>query len=209
MNIRKFIKYNRKKILLFISIIVLLLTIIGLWYNQLAFIDKYIYNLIIKTKSPFFTFFFQCITFFASIEWFITLGIFVLLFYRKGNFKYVMVIYMICISLITFLMKNLFGRTRPHDLMIIEEIGYSFPSGHSSCAMAFYGLIAYLIFKSDLAKKKKKILIIGLLILIFLIGVSRIYLGVHYPSDVLAGFMVGIIYLIVFAYIYDIEKRYK
>lgn len=209
MNIKKFIKKHLKKILLVFSITFLSLLVIGLWHNRLSAIDQDIYNFIIKLKSPFFTFFFKFITFYASIEWFIILCILVFFFYKDKKFKVIIPIYIIGIALITILMKNIFARVRPVDLMIIEEFGYSFPSGHSSLSIAFYGLVAYLIYKSDLKKYKKVIYVNLLLLLSLLIGISRIYLGVHYPSDVLAGFMVGIIYFVLFVYIYNIERRVK
>jgi len=207
MNIKSFIKKHLKKFLLVFSITFLSLLVIGLWHNRLSVIDQNIYKFIIKLKSPFFTYFFKFITFYASIEWFIILCILVFFFYNDKKFKFIIPIYIIGIALITLLMKNIFVRVRPIDLILIEETGYSFPSGHSSSSLAFYGLIAYLIYKSDLNKYKKLFFIISLLLLSLLIGISRIYLGVHYPSDVLAGFMVGIIYFVLFVYIYNSERR--
>lgn len=207
MNIKLFLKKHKKKLLLVLSIIVLIFLIICLLYNRLSLIDESIYNMIIKLKSSFMTFFFKFITFYASMEWFLLLSIFLFLFYKNKKKKFIFIIYLIVIGLITLLMKNIFVRIRPNHLMIIFEEGYSFPSGHSSSSMAFYGLIAYFIYKSNLVKNKKILFISLLLILIFLIGISRIYLGVHYPSDVLAGFMVGIIYLIIFIYVYEEVKK--
>ena len=76
--------------------------------------------------------------------------------------------------------------------------GYSFPSGHSMISAAFYGFLIYLIYKKVKNKKLKITLIIVLSILIVSIGISRIYLGVHYTSDVLGGFLLSISYLILY-----------
>ena len=89
-------------------------------------------------------------------------------------------------------------RPRPTEHRIIDESGYSFPSGHSMVSAAFYGFLIYLIYKNVKNKYLKWGLITILSLLVFLIGVSRIYLGVHYTSDVLAGFLVAISYLIIF-----------
>ena len=74
--------------------------------------------------------------------------------------------------------------------------GYSFPSGHSMASMAFYGLIIYFVIRFVKNRALKIFLSIMLSLLIILIGMSRIYLGVHYPSDVFAGFVFTVAYLI-------------
>lgn len=96
------------------------------------------------------------------------------------------------------ILKHIVQRPRPTEYRLIDETGYSFPSGHSMVSAAFYGLFIYLIFKNVKNKYIKWISIITLSILIILIGGSRIYLGVHYTSDVLAGFFISISYLIIY-----------
>ena len=105
-------------------------------------------------------------------------------------------------------------RERPTEFRLIDEKGYSFPSGHSMVSMAYYGFLIYLIYKYVKNKKLKYILISGLILLIILIGTSRIYLGVHYTSDVIAGFLVSISYLILYTsiikkYVLETEKGKK
>lgn len=94
----------------------------------------------------------------------------------------------------TYIIKHIFFRARPLAEALYLESGSSFPSGHATVAMALYGFLLYTIWKYDKHYLKKP-LIIFLLILIVLIGVSRLYLGVHYLSDVLAGYAVGLIWL--------------
>ncbi len=107
------------------------------------------------------------------------------------------------------LLKLFFSRPRP-DLPVIEGVlGFSFPSGHSMSAMTFYGLLIYLVWNSAFEKKWKWILIPVLALIIALVGFSRIYLRVHYLSDVLAGFAVGVLWLILSIFIIDrIEKKW-
>ena len=102
------------------------------------------------------------------------------------------------ITILNQLLKRILQRPRPTEYRIIEETGYSFPSGHSMISMAFYGYLIYLIYKYIENKYVKLILISLLSILICMIGVSRIYLGVHYTSDVLGGFLISISYLVIY-----------
>lgn len=108
------------------------------------------------------------------------------------------------ITILNQLLKQILQRPRPTGYRLIEESGYSFPSGHSMVSMAFYGYLIYLIYK-HIENKHLKICMISLLIILILsIGLSRIYLGVHYTSDVVAGFLISISYLM--AYIHIVNK---
>lgn len=112
---------------------------------------------------------------------------------------------------LTFLSANLIGvilnnlikiivrRPRPtQTLVMTAEKSYSFPSGHSMMSMIFYGLIIYYVMKYMKNKKLKNIVIPFLSAIIFFIGISRIYLGVHYATDVLSGWIIGLVYLVIF-----------
>lgn len=90
-------------------------------------------------------------------------------------------------------LKQLFERARPEDIVpLVEQGGYAFPSGHSVTSMAFYGMLLFLVQTRMEDRKKAKALSVVLILLIALIGPSRIYLGVHFPTDVLAGWAEGI-----------------
>lgn len=92
--------------------------------------------------------------------------------------------------------KTVIERGRPDDVMhLINQSGYAFPSGHSAASMAVYGLLLYLVQTRMENKKTAKSLSVLLVFLIASIGFSRIYLGVHYPTDVLGGWMEGLVLL--------------
>jgi membrane-associated phospholipid phosphatase len=94
------------------------------------------------------------------------------------------------------LLKLYFSRARPLTPILQEVQGFSFPSGHAMSAMTFYGLLIYLVYKYIQGTISRTVLIGFLALFILLIGISRIYLRVHYTSDVLAGFAMGIIWLV-------------
>jgi membrane-associated phospholipid phosphatase len=89
------------------------------------------------------------------------------------------------------LLKWIFHRQRPTLHRLIEETGYSFPSGHSMVSFIFYGMLCMLFVMFLKSRTAKVIIIMSTVVIIVMIGLSRIYLGVHYPSDVLAGYAAG------------------
>ena len=175
--------------------------------NKTGDFDHFIYSVVTLFKNDYFTGFYKFITMFASeiIVFFIAL-LFLLIFKNK-RYGIFVIFNAFNILILNILLKLIFMRDRPYDLMIITETGYSFPSGHAMCALGFYGFIIYLTWHFNLEKKVKIIFTILLSILIVLLGVSRVYLGVHYASDVLAGYMVSAAYLII--YINFINKHLK
>lgn len=102
---------------------------------------------------------------------------------------------LVCAVALNLLLKQLVQRPRPDGFRLIAETGYSFPSGHSMVAMAFYGLLAWMVWHYERDRFVRWFCVIGFGLVIVLIGISRIYLGVHYASDVIAGFCVSLIWL--------------
>lgn len=140
----------------------------------------------------------KIITWFGSATCLIVLTFILFILIRNKKQCTLIGINLIIITILNQILKFILQRPRPTEFKIINEKGYSFPSGHSMVSMAFYGYLIYLIYRQIKNKYLKCILISILSLLILLIGVSRIYLGVHYTSDVCAGFVISIAYLIVF-----------
>ena len=104
-------------------------------------------------------------------------------------------------------LKLYFSRPRPDDPVFKAAMGFSFPSGHAMSSMTFYGLLIFLVWKNIENVVLKWILTILLAAFIILIGFSRIYLRVHYASDVMAGFSLGLVWLVLSLWImHKIEK---
>lgn len=98
-------------------------------------------------------------------------------------------------TLLNLLLKTLIQRPRPEGYRLVAESGFSFPSGHSMVAMAFYGLLIWMVWRYEKDSLVRRLGVIGFGLVIVLVGLSRIYLGVHYASDVLAGFCASIAWL--------------
>jgi len=92
------------------------------------------------------------------------------------------------------MLKHLFERARPEAFQIVAESGFSFPSGHAMVSLCFYGIVAFLIVRKRSLQWRIAGAVVATLLIVG-IGVSRIYLGVHYPSDVVAGYAAGATWL--------------
>ena len=194
---------NIKWIFCIISFIVFMLLACLVKLNDSLKIDTVIYNLMANIISDNMTILVKFITFLGSATIVILITIFLLVLLKNKKTGLFSGLNLIIITIFQYILKYLIGRPRPVGINLIEEKNYSFPSGHSLTVMAFYGFIIYLIYKSNL--KHKKIYITLLVILILLIGLSRVYLGVHYITDVLGGFTFSLFYLIIYI---SIIKKY-
>ncbi|MDD2505051.1 MAG: phosphatase PAP2 family protein [Bacilli bacterium] len=185
--------------LLFISLLVLLL------FNKTSFLDDYFYNKLILLESNNLTNYFLFITKFANSITIVILSVISLI---PLIFKYKKTLFLIGAIIISTILnqslKHIIKRDRPIVINKIIENGYSFPSGHAMASVTFYGFIIYLIISSKMSPSKKWILSLLLLFLIINICLSRIYLGVHFTTDVLAGVMLSCILLVIT--IHFIEK---
>lgn len=202
MKIRKKLKW----IVLIISLLFFLIITIKVFHKPAIGIDNIFYkfiseNIISDSVTPIV----KMITRLGGATILISLTIMSLIFIRNKKIGLCIVVNLCLASLLNVIMKNILQRERPSGFRIIEESGYSFPSGHSMASMAFYGLIIFFIYKYVENKYIKSLAIFFFSILILLIGASRIYLGVHYTTDVLGGFLLSIVYLIIFT---SASKKY-
>lgn len=167
--------------------------------NNILIYDNAIYNFIINTfQSNSMTNILKFITRFGSVLYFSIFSFLLVVLARRKKTKLLIPINICLVTLINILIKEIIKRPRPSVTRLVTESGYSFPSGHAMTSIAFYGFLIYLIYKNIENKYYKWGLIILFSLLTFVIGFSRIYLGVHYTSDVISGFIAGAIYLILF-----------
>lgn len=198
-KIKQFIRSKTKWIILFICLIIFLAIAEDVFGKEIMTADIVGYNIISTYLiSDFVTPIAKYITVFGGATALISLSIIFLIVFKNKKLGLSISINLIIITILNLLLKNIVQRPRPTEYRMISETGYSFPSGHSMVSMAFYGYLIYLTYKNVKNVKLKWSLIIILSILIITIGTSRIYLGVHYTSDVIAGFMISISYLVIY-----------
>ncbi|GJM29094.1 MAG: phosphatidylglycerophosphatase B [Cyclobacteriaceae bacterium] len=107
-------------------------------------------------------------------------------------------------ALLNIILKFAIDRQRPQGVEIIDAGGLSFPSGHAMGSFAFYGFLIFLVWAHIKSRPKRIILSIALAGLILLIGFTRVYLGVHYPSDVVAGYAAGLSWLAICIWVFNL-----
>ena len=199
------VKFNISR---FKWILVAILTIIFilLWLGTITGVTDEIDNLIYKSvesiRSDFLTVVLIGITELGGVVGlFLILLITVIVLCKKNRVKEATAITLnLIISTFTYvILKNIFQRERPvTGNILIDEVGFSFPSGHTTNNVAFYFFAIYLVCINVKNKKVRNISCVILAIIPILIAFSRIYLRVHYPTDVIAGFCLGIVLVVLF-----------
>ena len=189
---------DKKIIISTFAILLFLLILRDVFVYEVTFYDKWIYSTFVESsRSNEMTLIMQIITSLGSGVVLVSFVILMYILMKNKNNSYLALINLGMISLINNIIKIIVKRPRP-EYGIINETNYSFPSGHATAATAFYGFLIYLIYINVKNKKLKYFLIALMFIIIVSICVSRIYLGVHYFSDTLAGFAFSVAYLMLF-----------
>lgn len=181
-------------IFLFLFICFLLITIF-IFTNKIVPFDDWIYEKVISIRNNSWDSFYQSITVLGNTTTVVVIVGLLLILLKKQE-KYLLGITILSTVGINQLLKFIFHRARPEHLRLIVEKGYSFPSGHAMISIALYGFIIYCIYKKVSNSWIKSYFIFIFLLLIIGIGLSRIYLGVHYPSDILGGYTLSLIILL-------------
>jgi undecaprenyl-diphosphatase len=142
----------------------------------------------------------------------IVFGIFLLvslLFFKRWKYVLQATLVLALATGSNMMLKLFIDRARPGIEHLVSVETLSYPSGHAMSAMAFYGFLTYLIYTFKIHKVAKFLLILVLVLLILSIGVSRIYLGVHFPSDVAGGFIAGFIWVVFCVLIFELVEIFR
>lgn len=176
--------------------------------NELNGFDEKVTVFIVSFRREWLTEYFTFATHFGDRNAYIVFTLLLAAFYliKKRSWKYIVQITSVLMlaSLSNIALKKVINRARPSLEHLVSVNTLSYPSGHSMSAMAFYGFLIFLCVRYQMPQWMKTILIILLIILMLSIGISRIYLGVHYPTDVAAGFIGGFIWVAFCAVVFSL-----
>lgn len=194
----------------FLLLFVFLGYVVKFYRHWLTGFDTFITNLI-RAPYPTWNNFFIWITKFANPITIIILAVaFLFLLYRSKYYAealWLMINVGLVAGVINPLIKLVFQRARPTLQHLVTEHSFSFPSGHACASMILYGTLIFIL--PGLLKNKQILLSLQILLglLIVLIGSSRIYVGVHFPSDIIGGYSLALGWLCL-TYPYFSEKRF-
>ncbi|MGB2760888.1 MAG: phosphatase PAP2 family protein [Maribacter stanieri] len=207
-----------------ITVIVALIVVVGginlfieltetLKTDLLATYDTTITDYVISYRSPNLTSYFKFMTNVGDVYgYLIVLVIFLLLsllVFKRWKYVVQATLVLTLATVSNMMLKRFIDRARPGIEHLVSVETLSYPSGHAMSAMAFYGFLIFLVTKFKIHKVIKYALIAILILLILSIGISRIYLGVHFPSDIAGGFIAGFIWVVFCVLVFDVIELFR
>lgn len=195
------IKKNLKWIIFSILLIVFAIIMICVKNESVVGFDNAIYKIVTYKTNSFLDNMNHIFTFFGSTSLMVILAVLCLIFIKNKKIACIICACLIISILLNIGIKNVFMRERPLVRKLVEESSYSFPSGHTTAAVSMYGIFVYFIMKSKLKSNVKNIISACLIILMFLVAWSRVYLGAHFGSDVIGAMVISGAFLIGYTHI--------
>ncbi|WP_133687570.1 phosphatase PAP2 family protein [Maribacter spongiicola] len=181
--------------------------------ETLAYYDTAITDYVISHRSPSLTSYFKFMTNIGdTYGYLIVLSIFLLvslIVFKRWKYVVQATLVLALATVSNMMLKRFIDRARPGIEHLVSVETLSYPSGHAMSAMAFYGFLIFLVTKFNIQKVMKYVLIIVLITIILSIGISRIYLGVHFPSDIAGGFIAGFIWVVFCVLVFDLIELFR
>lgn len=207
-------------ITIFISAVVFIIALNGfieltdeLAENELTKFDETVTSFIVSFRNDALTAYFRFCTDLGDRYAYIIITVLLAgyYFFRKRSWKFALqtAVVLILATLSNVVLKRVINRARPQLEHLVTVNTLSYPSGHSMSAMAFYGFLVYLVLRYAINRLVRLLLVTVLIVLILSIGISRIYLGVHFPSDVAAGFVGGLIWVTFCAVVFNVFELWS
>ncbi|WP_339061450.1 phosphatase PAP2 family protein [Tepidibacillus marianensis] len=213
MNYKYLRRINGYIVLLFLLVFGLIAAYVSL--NKIQWFDSPVIHYVQSFESPKITSIMEFFTWIGStkvvISIIVLICILLFIFFKHRTELIFFVIVMLGSTLFNDGLKWLFHRQRPTLHRIIQEVGYSFPSGHSMAAFSLYATLSFLLWKHIRTQVGRGVMVLFAILMILAIGTSRIYLGVHYPSDVIGGYFASGVWFILCVTVYQwyLEKKFE
>lgn len=199
-----------KLFLLFTVIFGLIAVLVA--YNRTAWFDNRIIHFVQHSESPALTSLAKALSLVGSSKIVVTLSLVImaaLFLFLKHRLELLFFLWAgVTSHILNSILKNWFHRERPNIHRIIEEAGFSFPSGHSMAAFTVYGALTFLLWRHMRTGEARALLVAVCFILTAAIGWSRIYLGVHYPSDVIGGYAASCAWLMLSIVLFEALRSF-
>ena len=187
---------KKKMILPIILLVGFILIMILVITDNISVFDDKVYEFLINKRSSGLDLYFKNITRLGNTIT-IIIALVLITILGKGIQRVIGITSIAATAVLNSIVKNIIKRARPEHIKLIKQGGFSFPSGHAMISIALYGFLIYIVNKKIKNKSLKVVLTILLGVIIISIGLSRIYVGVHYPSDILAGYLFAIAILMI------------
>lgn len=193
-----FLKNSKIYFLVFV-ILGLVFFLISLFFNDyIVKVDEWFIEIINSIENEKLTGVMKIITNFGGVLVFLVFLVIVFLLVPDKKIGLFMSINLLIAYIFSVIMKNIFRRERPLVMLIDRPFDFSFPSGHTMCSVAFYGFLIYVVNRKVDNVNIRIVINIILVIIMILVPFSRLYLGVHFFTDVLAGLALGFVCLLCF-----------
>ena len=193
------VRVNAAPVVLSVCALVFLVLLAQVLGGELLRIDRAAYWLVVEhLRAPWLTPVMEAFSGLATPAALVTIVAVVAAFAPRARYGAVCAANLVLVTVLNQVLKLLVQRPRPEGFRLAEATGFSFPSGHSMVAMAFFGLLIWMVWRTGRSRAVRVGCTAVFAALIALIGLSRIYLGVHYASDVLAGFCAALAWLVLF-----------
>ncbi|SHH98601.1 undecaprenyl-diphosphatase [Clostridium collagenovorans DSM 3089] len=201
---------DKSKIFIVASVLLFIILATGVNLGITLDSELWIYNFVVRYMSPGLTNVLKVITNLGSA---IPIIIFCVVLFiipkSRKTIAFPVSITLIVSTILNSILKNLFLRERPNILRLVQESSYSFPSGHSMSSAALYTILILVTLKYIENNYKRNILCVFFACMPIIIGLSRIYLGVHYAGDVLGGWLLGSSVAVLVYSLWYKEEKYK
>ena len=201
------IKLDKKYILPSITLSIFIIWSILVLTKIINPLDELVESFIIGIRNDNITKIMINMTNLGSAYSLIVISILLFFFIKNKKIPLSITINLVTVFFTSQIFKFIFRRSRPNGIFLVDASGYSYPSGHTMVSFAFYIYLLYLLCKKIDNKLVKILLTIFTTILLALIAFSRIYLGVHYLSDIIGGLLLGTTYIILFIRLNNVEEK--